>query len=294
MLVGFDGTWNDLHPKPGVRPSNVRRFAECYSGEYIYEPGIGNDDDYSFIMQMWGGATGWGGRGIVRDACMKIGALVEQGKKALLDVVGFSRGSALALHFANTVTEHGVPLPSTVKKVVRWVPNPNGKGRRRKTKYVYQMYPVDIRWLGLWDVVPAMGIPGNDVNIGYQLDAPPDAIVHHAMALDEPRKTFRVKRVGGAEEVWFMGAHSEVGGGWGNERLSDCTLRWMIGKAQEVGLKVDIDVLKLPPQQPMGLPQDPETHEHSRRRVQLGDKVHRTVSRDDYPTIPWSKVIVVR
>ena len=123
MLVGFDGTWNDEHPKPGVLPSNVRRFGECYSGDYIYEPGIGNDDDYSFIMQMWGGATGWGGRGIVRDACMKVGKLVEQGKKALLDVVGFSRGSALALHFANTVTEHGVPLSQDKRAGGRFTPS---------------------------------------------------------------------------------------------------------------------------------------------------------------------------
>jgi len=291
MLIGFDGTWNDENPKPGVRPSNVRRFGQCYAGEYIYEPGIGNDDDCSFLMQMLGGATGWGGKGIVRDACMKAGALIERGAKALLDVVGFSRGGALALHFANTVLRMGVPLPSTKKKNVKWVTNPHGKGRKPKITYTYETEPAKVRWLGLWDVVPAMGIPGNDVNLGYQLHAPEGARVHHAMALDVSDRNFLLKRVPGAEEVWFMGAHSEVGGGSGNERLSDCTLRWMIGKARKVGLKVDIAVLNLPGPRPLGLPQNKKEHDHSRRQVQPGDKVHRTVKREHYPSIPWSKVV---
>lgn len=293
ILVAFDGTWNDENPDKGKWVSNVRRFWHCCTGPKIYKRGIGNNEEYSFLMRMLGGAFGIGGKSIVWKACLEVGLEIENGKKPVLGVVGFSRGGALALHFANTVAEHGVPLPSTKKKHRERVPNANGRGHRIKVTYTYEKRPVSVRWLGLWDVVPAMGIPGNDVNLGYQLKAPPGAIVSHAMALDVASGNFRLKRVDGAYEAWFMGEHSEVGGGVGNARLSDCTLRWMVGKALKQGVAVDLASLDLPAPGPLGLPQSEKEHDHSRRRVKPGDRVHRTVKRDHYPRIPWKDVTVV-
>lgn len=38
------------------------------------------------------------------------------------------------------------------------------------------------------------------------------------------------------EQVWFAGVHADVGGGYAQTGLSDCTLEWMIEKATDKGL----------------------------------------------------------
>ena len=52
--------------------------------------------------------------------------------------------------------------------------------------------------------------------------------VRHAMALDERRQSFSVTRIKGAYEVWFRGAHSDVGGGNGNAGLNAIAAAWML------------------------------------------------------------------
>jgi hypothetical protein len=41
------------------------------------------------------------------------------------------------------------------------------------------------------------------------------------------------------EQRWFIGAHSDVGGGYVDRRLSDITLQWMQQKAAACGLAID-------------------------------------------------------
>ncbi|MFO1489085.1 MAG: DUF2235 domain-containing protein, partial [Verrucomicrobiota bacterium] len=37
------------------------------------------------------------------------------------------------------------------------------------------------------------------------------------------------------EQMWFTGAHSDVGGGYAETGLSDVTLEWMVGRAETLG-----------------------------------------------------------
>ena len=46
------------------------------------------------------------------------------------------------------------------------------------------------------------------------------------------------------EQVWFSGAHSDVGGGYPEVDLSDITLDWMVEKARGAGLVFDEAALK--------------------------------------------------
>ena len=39
-------------------------------------------------------------------------------------------------------------------------------------------------------------------------------------------------RLNGAEEVWFRGVHSDIGGGNDNRGLNDITMKWMMLKAK--------------------------------------------------------------
>jgi uncharacterized protein (DUF2235 family) len=119
---------------------------------------------------------------------------------------------------------------------------------------------VPIASVAVWDTVGSLGIP-NYVS-GARKDffsfvdtklSPAVARGFHAMALDERRRDFPVtrwdrdKRI---EEVWFIGAHSDVGGGYpaGEAGLSDIALDWMIGKLAAVGAR-----FVTPPAHPLDL-----------------------------------------
>lgn len=75
----------------------------------------------------------------------------------------------------------------------------------------------------------------------------------HALAIDERREPFlptlwtdarglppRINQAGsGVKQVWFAGAHSNVGGGYADTGLSDIALTWMARAAAQQGLSVD-------------------------------------------------------
>jgi hypothetical protein len=75
--------------------------------------------------------------------------------------------------------------------------------------------------------------------------APNVTHAYHALAIHEFRSDFeptlwtnkesRQK----VEQVWFSGAHSDVGGGGDKTGLSDVTLEWMIDRAKKAGLGFD-------------------------------------------------------
>jgi hypothetical protein len=69
---------------------------------------------------------------------------------------------------------------------------------------------------------------------------------YHALAIDEHREDYRAilwepkfKWNQVMEQVWFMGAHADVGGGYPAQPLSDITLFWMQEKAKAAGLEID-------------------------------------------------------
>ena len=56
-------------------------------------------------------------------------------------------------------------------------------------------------------------------------------------------------------EVWFSGAHSDVGGGYPDSRLSGVILNWMIGNLKQTGL---LPAGASVPEDPFGTSHDPE------------------------------------
>lgn len=159
-------------------------------------------------------AFGIGGHKRVRLAMERLENNFDAGDTDV-DVVGFSRGAAVAVSFANTLAKR---FPD-----------------------------VRIRFIGLWDVVGQFGAPGKHVNAGHDLDMPPN-VAHccHAMALDETRALFPLTRLGskknasppGLREVWFRGVHSDVGGGNGNPGMNWLSRHWMYQNAPRHGLPI--------------------------------------------------------
>jgi uncharacterized protein (DUF2235 family) len=107
---------------------------------------------------------------------------------------------------------------------------------------------VRMRSVGVWDTVGSLGVPeyikGARRDLFTFVDDKLSPLVDrgfHAMALDEMRRDFPIERWDAdprIEEVWFTGAHADVGGGYPASEcgLSDIALSWMMLKLQTVGV----------------------------------------------------------
>ena len=111
-----------------------------------------------------------------------------------------------------------------------------------------------VTFLGVFDTVAALGFPLEnkdaekfDKEIYRFFDTELNENVlnaYHALAVDEHRFAFEpvlwTKHSPNTkmEQVWFAGCHQDIGGGYpDNDKLSRIPLKWMIDKAQRVGLE---------------------------------------------------------
>ena len=100
---------------------------------------------------------------------------------------------------------------------------------------------VNIRFIGIWDTVVAMGgLIHYYKSFPYSSTLGIAKTVRHALAVDEHRKHFDYYKVSDkhkdCEEVFFAGVHSDVGGSYPVEGLSKLALEWMLGEASNQGL----------------------------------------------------------
>ena len=81
------------------------------------------------------------------------------------------------------------------------------------------------------------------------------------------------------EQVWFCGAHADVGGGYATTGLSDFALRWMMGKATDRGVQFDKKPALAP--NPLQEPTDSYSKAFGERRpraVPKGAALHESVA----------------
>ena len=230
-LYAFDGTkQNDVGTGSSweavAADTNIFRFYSAYTG-YAQSQGItsnyvaGVGTRFGVIGKIAGGAWGSGWLDRINDAHATLCKAYLAGDHNI-DVIGFSRGAAIALDFVNKVYRDGIKDASG--KVVVEKPA--------------------IRFVGLFDTVAAFGL----ANLGFVFSSfnplhhllLPDNVQRcfHAMSLDERRPAFVNQRIVGAYEVWFRGVHSDIGGGNNNVGLEYVALRWMFRKAISCGLPV--------------------------------------------------------
>ena len=221
-LYAFDGTWNSDKPET-AKDTNVVWFYNAHTGPKRYWSGVGTR--FGILGKLAGGISGAGGHDRIREGLDELKKNFAAGD-TVVDIVGFSRGAAIAVDFANEVAEEeGLP---------------NG--------------PAKVRFLGIWDIVGSFDVPGGDVNIGFDLKTPPSAAhAVHCMALDERRLMFPLTRMGGSRndppeqgrliELWFRGVHSDVGGGDEAVGLSSIALNFMFTQAQAAGVVFDQKVV---------------------------------------------------
>jgi len=222
-LYAFDGTGNEDQTDDAF-DSNVCDFFQAYDDPLknddpskdrgsLYIKGIGQMA-HTHAGDALASAFGFGGHRRVRKAMDRLENNIAAGDRTI-DIVGFSRGAALAISFANEIA----------KKMPR----------------------ESIRFIGVWDIVGQFGAPGEHVNAGHDLHFPPNtAHCFHAMAMDESRLLFPLTRLGKGrntspklQEVWFRGVHSDVGGGNGNRGLNWIALNWMYEAARRCGVPLN-------------------------------------------------------
>jgi hypothetical protein len=183
--------------------------------------------------------SGAGGKWRIRQMYLKLCERYHQGDHQI-DILGFSRGAALAVHFANLVHTHGIRNPRGGKHAALSYDRMLGWSFRMPKPDATDVKAPPIRFLGLWDTVASFGLPvgplRNRPTTRWVLDSLPANVRHsfHAMALDEVRATFALVRPQPTEntdrhyEVWFRGVHSNIGGGYLDRGLSDIALAWMM------------------------------------------------------------------
>jgi len=264
-LYAFDGTGNE--DRDGMeRDSNVLHFFEAYQDPHkntdpdaalgsLYLKGIGTRAQ-TFIGDKLAETFGIGGHTRLKDAHRRVERNLAAGDPNV-DIVGFSRGAALAIDFANHVCKK--------------IPGAN------------------VRFVGVFDIVAQFGAPGKFVNLGFDLDCP-DVTCYHAMAIDENRAFFPLTRLGKVgrtfaklREVWFRGVHSDVGGGNANRGLNWITLNWMFENALRHGLPIDPAAVSANLGF-KGLPRTIKAHEVAagpHRHFASGDAIHVSVEFTD-------------
>lgn len=272
LVICCDGTWNNPSQEDnGIpAPTNVFKLynaladhdsAHAVEQRKYYHPGVGGEG--GLLNSILGGAVG---AGISRHICSAyhwLGCNYEEGDQIYL--FGFSRGAFTARSLGGFLGRGLLDLHDLSPKE-SWlrVHCAYEKGYRNKNtastdwadsswSFFHQRQPMPIHFIGVWDTVGALGVPDDleilnffddktkwefhDTAIGTNV-----TIARHAMALDEVRSCFSVTRWQNAaqhpnaNEVWFPGVHSDVGGGYSCCDLSNGALLWMMEESAKAGL----------------------------------------------------------
>ncbi len=296
IIICSDGTWN----KPGniengyVVRTNVQKIFEVIAkrdGDILqikhYDNGVGVIG--TAVTRAVDGALGVGLSDNIINAYKFIVWNYEPGDEIYL--FGFSRGAYTVRSLAGMIRrcgilkKHDLCLIKETYDFYRDRSVENHPGEIQSEKFIAEnSYPnPQIKFLGVWDTVGALGIPHtsfrmwnkkkykfHDLTLSSTIK-----FAYHAMAIDERRGLFDVnlwkqsKRAKDenieqfVEQRWFPGVHSDVGGGYREEQLSDIPLLWMIDNARRSGLNIDMGMAVVNQDFPRFLSPDPLAKPHN-------------------------------
>lgn len=266
LLICLDGTWNEETNPASPQATNVIRLHESAkhfespSQQSCYVPGVGT----KIFEQIRGGAFGHGIFEQIKDGYLQIVNNYQPGDRII--VAGFSRGAFSARCLASFVATCGILRDhkldfkdlrdkNDIDKLWDLYAHRQTNSTSLQDFITKSCHPPTasmVEAVAVWDTVRSLGVPWGVLppNVAVQIlqhfgdkeysfldpdlhDNIPRA--YHAVALDEQRTPFqptlfdgRRLHDGSIQQVWFAGAHSNVGGGFEDTRLSDIALDWMI------------------------------------------------------------------
>ena len=271
IVICCDGTWNTPDANEGdALSTNVVKMAHAVKPRddkgvdqvIFYDRGVGTSKGAD---QLIGGAFGVGLSQNIEDAYRFLVDNYVEGDEMFL--FGFSRGAYTARSLAGLIRNcgllrklHSDKFHSAYEIYRSRHPDDTPDGPKSVDFIKKFSRQIDkIKFIGVWDTVGALGVPGLFNFVGKELfqfhDVRLSKIVenaYHALALDERRQPFLPTlweqsddAVGQTlEQVWFAGVHSNVGGGYSECGLSDVAFLWMARKAQACGLALDEEYIK--------------------------------------------------
>ncbi|HSS64106.1 MAG TPA: DUF2235 domain-containing protein [Gammaproteobacteria bacterium] len=176
---------------------------------------------------------------------------------------GFSRGAATVRSLSSLIHYFGIlpkSRPELIDQAYRiYKYGDDDKRKQKADAFVDRHHTMwtRIKFIGCFDTVAALGIPIKFLSVA--LDAIPffkhkfhnfrlsESVENacHALAIDDQRKTFhpviwdsKALDYQKIKQVWFCGMHTDVGGGYLEQTLSDIPLVWMMQQAVGHGLRI--------------------------------------------------------
>src|ERR1700744_6018175 len=280
LVVCCDGTWNNADSRsPETNVALLARSVHATQATggvmqvVLYLRGVGTTGLQAEVLIE--GMTGLGIDDNIRSAYMFIAQNYLPGDEIFL--FGFSRGAYTARSLAGFIGACGILKRQRLGDLAKaWRYYRKGARPHSPQEFVRlnetDAHPdATIKFLGVWDTVGALGVPGpilaglNHDLYGF-LDTGPCAVGkngYHALGIDEHRDEFVPTLWTGEapagvkiEQVWFAGAHADVGGGYVTRQLAHIPLVWVARKAEEEGLALDWSCLPNPDKL------DPKTGDH--------------------------------
>ncbi|BDA61984.1 DUF2235 domain-containing protein [Shewanella xiamenensis] len=265
IVICADGTWN--RPEKDLKvdfPTNVLRLARAISPmaadgkpqQVFYDWGVG-----SYYDEMIGGATGRGLHKNIMDGYRYIVQNYSPGDEIYL--FGFSRGAYTVRCLCGLINNCGILKRPDARLIQQAFDHykkssepfaPSGdKSVEFRQKHSHESR--EIKFVGVWDTVGAMGIPISFLGLFEDKDEFYDTkigrnvrVARHALAIDEHRSDFeptiwQLRDNMDMQQVWFAGAHSNIGGSYQPDKdgslLSDNALSWMIAEAERFNLSLE-------------------------------------------------------
>ncbi len=264
IVICCDGTWNRF----GITNTNVGKLCTTLvrSGQQIvyYDPGVGTIGSpgaltriRARLSRLLDGAIATSLGQNVIEAYDFLARRYEPGDRIYL--FGFSRGAYTVRAMAGMLHMYGLTERGNEQLTPHiWAlynlrgPDRNSPQSRERFKVADAFKStfgarVGIHFLGVWDTVSSVGWVWFPLTLPFTYRNPSIAHARHAVAIDERRAFFRQNLLGrdpddqDVKEVWFAGAHADVGGGYPDAEsgLSQIALEWMMDEAAEQGLLID-------------------------------------------------------
>lgn len=259
-VVILDGTMSSLTPgcetNAGLTYRLLCETAPSSRLSLYYEAGL----QWQGWGRAWHVATGIGLDAQIRRAYGFIASRYRPGDRIFL--LGYSRGAFAVRSLAGVIDRVGLlraecATERNIRTLYRHYQNdPHGPAACAFAR-AHCHDRVEIEMVGVWDTVKALGLTWplvwrlfeprhrfHSTHLGH-------TIRHgfHALARDETRVAFAPilwetgpEHAGSVEQVWFRGAHGDVGGQLGGYEaarpLANIPLVWLLGRAETCGLSL--------------------------------------------------------
>lgn len=278
IVIFSDGTGQEGGEGNNTNVYKLFNMIDDRSSEQVafYDPGLGTG-----WRKLTGGVAGAGMSTNILQCYEFIFEHFESGDKIFF--MGFSRGAATVRSLSSFIHYFGIlpkSRPELIERAYKIYKIDDADERKTKAKDFVERHHnmwTRISFLGCYDTVAALGAPFKTMSAilnsipglqhkfhNFSLSESVEN-AYQALAIDDERKTFhpilwdaQIKDYQTIRQVWFAGMHTDVGGGYKEQSLSDIPLAWMTKKAVSHGLL-------LYPQHKVAIAENANGHMHDAR-----------------------------